>query len=124
MDNFAKESLERIGVNIEKTLARFMNKEEMFMRFVGKFLDEDSFHKLSAAVREKDYEEAFKHAHTLKGVSANLGLTNVFECAGAVTDELREAPYDEDAIENIMTDLSEKYKKTVEVIEKLKSNGV
>lgn len=121
MDNLVKESLENIGVNVEKTLARFMNKEEMFLRFLGKFLEEESFKKLELSVSEKNYDEAFKHAHTLKGVSANLGLGDVIENASMITEKLREAPYDEEAIEKIMTDLSDKYEKTVDVIKNLTS---
>ncbi len=46
----------------------------MLARFALKFLDDESMDKLEAAMAVGDAEEAFMAAHTLKGVSQNLGF--------------------------------------------------
>ena len=43
-------------------------------RFITKFLDDGSFSELCHAMQEGQREAAFRAAHTLKGVSANLSL--------------------------------------------------
>ena len=37
----------------------------------------------------KDYEEAFKHAHNLKGVSGNLEMTRLTKVTTELTEKLR-----------------------------------
>lgn len=58
-------------------------------RFITKFLDDDSFSKLCCAMQEGQREEAFRAAHTLKGVSANLGFDRLMTSAGQLTELLR-----------------------------------
>ena len=58
-------------------------------KFIIKFLDDDSYSKLCLAVQNGQREEAFRAAHTLKGVSANLGFSRLLTSAGALTELLR-----------------------------------
>ena len=58
-------------------------------KFIIKFLDDDSFSKLCYAMQNGQREEAFRAAHTLKGVSANLGFSRLLASAGALTELLR-----------------------------------
>ena len=59
-------------------------------KFIIKFLDDDSFSKLCHAMQNGQREEAFRAAHTLKGVSANLAFSRLLASAGALTELLRE----------------------------------
>ena len=43
-------------------------------KFIGKFLDDGSFDALCAQMSAGSREDAFRAAHTLKGVCANLGF--------------------------------------------------
>ena len=58
-------------------------------KFIIKFLDDDSYSKLCLAVQNGQREEAFRAAHTLKGVSANLGFSRLLTSAGSLTELLR-----------------------------------
>ena len=58
-------------------------------KFIIKFLDDDSFSMLCHAMQNGQREEAFRAAHTLKGVSANLGLGRLLASAGELTELLR-----------------------------------
>ena len=44
---------------------------------------------LLESLDQENYGEAFKYAHTLKGVSANLGLDPISRPASALTELLR-----------------------------------
>lgn len=58
-------------------------------RFIGKFLDDGSFSELSSAMAAGQTETAFRAAHTLKGVSANLGFEQLRQSASNLTELLR-----------------------------------
>lgn len=58
-------------------------------RFLGKFLDDGSFSELTSAMAAGQTEAAFRAAHTLKGVSANLGFEQLRQSASALTEFLR-----------------------------------
>ena len=85
-----REAYEKIGANYDDACARLMG-EEMLARFAPKFLDDESVDKLEAAMAAGDTEGAFMAAHTLKGVSQNLGFDNLYEPAVVVTEALRGA---------------------------------
>lgn len=58
-------------------------------RFIGKFLDDGSFSELMSAMAAGQTEAAFRAAHTLKGVSANLGFEQLRQSASVLTEFLR-----------------------------------
>lgn len=76
-----REAYEKIGANYDDACARLMG-DEMLARFALKFLDDESMDKLEAAMAAGDAESAFMAAHTLKGVSQNLGFDNLYEPGG------------------------------------------
>ena len=58
-------------------------------RFVRKFLDDKSYEQLCEAVAANDRESAFRAAHTLKGVCANLRFAALRDSASELTELLR-----------------------------------
>lgn len=83
-----REAYEKTGANYDDACARLMGGE---MLAALKFLDDESMDKLEAAMAAGDAESAFMAAHTLKGVSQNLGFDNLYEPAVVVTEALRGA---------------------------------
>lgn len=79
---------ETIGGNYAETIGRLIT-EERILRFVRKFPADGSFGALKDALAHGAQEEAFRAAHTLKGVAQNLGFTALYERASAVTEVLR-----------------------------------
>ena len=61
----------------------------LIRRFVAKFLDDGSYPELCRAMEQGQTEEAFRAAHTLKGVSANLGFDRLTASSGELTELLR-----------------------------------
>ena len=105
-----KEFYKTIGSDGEKVLARFMGKEAMVLRFLKKFSDDKNFEEGKKAVEEGDYEKLETAAHTLKGISGNLGLEKMYEeCAGVVA-AVRSKEYEE---------ASSRYKKLEEEYDKI-----
>ncbi len=114
-----REKLAAVGVEYDEVLKRFMGKEDFYLRMLKKFLNDQNYEELRQAVAQKDWPEAFKYAHTVKGLCGNLGLGGMLEYVGPMTEELRSEPYDEAAITGYMENVSKAYEETIEVIQAL-----
>lgn len=83
-----KECYAQMGADYEGVLRRMGNAERV-QRFAGMFLKDGSYDLLCQSVDGSDGDEAFRAAHSLKGVCANLGLTRLQEEASELTEALR-----------------------------------
>ena len=61
----------------------------LIRRFIAIFLDDGSYPELCRAMEQGQTEEVFRAAHTLKGVSANLGFDRLTASSGELTELLR-----------------------------------
>lgn len=59
------------------------------MKFVRKYVNDPTCAQLDEAVEAKDWETAFRAAHTLKGVSQNLGFDKLYQVSAALTEAMR-----------------------------------
>ena len=84
-----KSELTAVGVDYDSALERFMGKENLYQKFLIKFLDDKNFQSLGKALKDKDIEEAFKCAHTIKGLSGNLGLNKLSDSVVPLVEALR-----------------------------------
>ncbi len=108
-----KECYKAMGADYEDVIRRLMS-ERLVEKFVLKFLDDGSFSMLCEALEAGDWEQAFRAAHTLKGVSQNLSLTRLGESSSALTEALRNHTAPEDPA--LFAQVKEDYEKAVQVI--------
>ena len=78
----------RAGGSYEELMQRIPSRA-MICRFVRKYADDPTYQQLCAAVGEKDWETAFRAAHTLKGVAQNLGFQQLYLSSAALTEAMR-----------------------------------
>ena len=71
------------------TLKTRLPSDSLVKRFITKFLDDSSYSELCHALEEGQRGEAFRAAHTLKGVCANLGFDQLGASASNMTELLR-----------------------------------
>ena len=119
MDESLKQKLIENGADVEGTLHRFMGNEALYSKFLLKFGDDTNYAKLVESLDQGNYEEAFKYAHTLKGVSANLGLDPVCKPVSALTELLRgkaAADVDMDQVASQRAALEEAYGRFMELL--------
>jgi len=93
MDKIDK--LKKYGVDIELTLDRFLGDEDFYLECIEAFLDETIFDDLIKAINSGNYNNAFEHAHNLKGVLANLGLQKILTPTEELVEKLRENDYED-----------------------------
>lgn len=77
-----------LGGNYTEVCTR-LHSERLVQKFVLKFLDDKSYELLCTSMAEKDYAEAFRAAHTIKGVCQNLGFTRLLDSSSRLSDALR-----------------------------------
>lgn len=83
-----KECYQSMEADYEDVMRRLVN-EERVKKFLGKLLEDRSFLNLTEAMAEGDMERAFQAAHSLKGISLNMGITPLAESSSALTEVLR-----------------------------------
>ena len=83
----------KIGGNSADVLRR-LPSEAMVRKFIGKYPADTSWGSLESAINSQDWEAAFRAAHTLKGVAANMGLLRMQEASSALTEALRTGDMD------------------------------
>lgn len=67
-----------------------LRSERLVQKFVLKFLDDGSYELLCQSLERRDHDEAFRAAHTLKGISQNLDFTRLYESSSRLTESLRD----------------------------------
>lgn len=111
-----QECYQSLGGNFAEVQQR-LPSDRLVKRFITKFLDDGSYAELSQAMAAGQRESAFRAAHTLKGVCANLSFTRLLTSVSALTELLRQ---ESDAIPQsaaaALTDVTQDYNQTVSAI--------
>lgn len=116
MTNLFKKQLVSLGINLDITLDRFMGNEVMYVKFLSKFVQDNTYDNLQKALNEKDYERAMGFAHTLKGITGNLGMDVLAFQFNELVKEFRIQNYDFQMINDKMDEIDNEYKKHCSVI--------
>lgn len=77
-----------LGGDYEDVLNR-LRSERLVQKFVLKFLQDGSYDLLVSSMAAEDYGEAFRAAHTIKGICQNLSFTRLYESSSALSEALR-----------------------------------
>lgn len=92
--------LTSLGCDMEGTMERFLNNEELFFKCLGKALNDKSFKELGTSLEEKNCETGFDHAHNLKGLIANMGLTPMLDEIVKIVEPLRNKEFNDGLLEH------------------------
>lgn len=114
-----QELYESISADYKNTIYRFMGNQLLLEKFVKKFPADVTFEKLELGINQKDCETIRKESHTLKGISANLGFTELCDRCTELTVSAREKEPDMEKIILLFAQTKEKYQDIVVLIGKL-----
>lgn len=82
------------GSDYNAVLHRFCDDEALVLRFVSAFPKDPIFQSLSEAVSTGNYLEMDAQAHTLKGMSGNLGFDQLYSASADMVFNIRQQNYD------------------------------
>lgn len=116
-----EECYHRLGGDYSQVLQRIPSGA-LVKKFLIKFLADGSFQELSGAMEQEDWNTAFRGAHTLKGVCANLGLEQLRASASELTEVLRSADAIPPEAAALMERVREDYRSAVEVIREFQAS--
>lgn len=114
-----KEMLEAAGFKVDEAMKRFMNSEQLWIKFLKKFKADLSYRELVKAIEEKDEGKAFEAAHTLKGITGNLALATFNEMVSEQTEYLRGTDKNFEAAAALMPQIMEIYENTIKIIDEV-----
>ena len=107
MQELMRERLKEAGIDVPNALERFMGNETLLERFLKKFLDDTNYEKLAAAIDAGQQEAALTASHTLKGISGNLSMTELFSLLNEQVSAFRADDWDR-AVE-LMPEITKTY---------------
>ncbi len=112
-----KECYDSIGGNYEEAKARLMD-DTRIIKFLRMFTSDKSMQRITDALENKDYTEAFNGAHSLKGVSQNMAFAELSKAVEALTEDLRGGKSSENTME-LYHKTREIYRTVMDTIQKL-----
>ncbi|MCR4956755.1 MAG: Hpt domain-containing protein [Lachnospiraceae bacterium] len=117
MDNVTEEKLHDLGMDIPSTLERFLDNEDMLLKFLRKFADDTNMDRLEKAIANEDIKEAFEATHAMKGVSANLSLGKLNTLVAEQTEYFRNDQFEKGKA--MMDAVKEKYQEAKAIVSTL-----
>lgn len=113
-----RECYEKLDADYEDIVLR-LGDDAIIERFLLKYPSDASMQKFMEAYKQRDVESMFQAVHTLKGVVANMSFTRLYECAVAVTEQLR--PRTKIADAGLVDALIAEYDRTMKAIKEYES---
>ena len=89
------EFYQMIGSDSDAVVRRMGLTENHLKKYLGKFRENQEYMKLTQAVAQNDYYNIEWAAHTLKGITSNLGLDILYTDFQKIVDCVRDGKYDE-----------------------------
>lgn len=109
-------ALAQYGIDYVDAMERMDNDAELYKMLALKYLNNTKYAELVAALEVQDFDEAYKAAHSLKGVAGNLSFAKLFDVAAAMSEALFKGEYQ--AAEKMLGDLTRENDKVVEGLTK------
>ncbi len=113
-----KECYEAMGADYDDVMGR-LRKDERVQKFLLKMLDDKSYALLTDSVEAGNMSEAFRAAHTIKGVCQNLSITPLYKSASELAELLRNADAYSEDMESMIEEVKKDYTHMIECIRQL-----
>ena len=113
-----KECYEGMGGNYGEVLGRHRD-DTRILKFLTLFLKDPSYDLLVNSLADGNAAEAFRAAHTIKGVCLNLSITRLFRSSNELTEALRGKSEISDEARGMAEKVKEDYLVTIDYIKRL-----
>jgi HPt (histidine-containing phosphotransfer) domain-containing protein len=106
---------EAVYINYDEGVKRVMNNAKLYVKLLTKFKTDTKLDDLDAALAAGDLEKAQTAAHTLKGVAANLSLTELYKQTLELETQIKAKAVVPDQFETVKT----AFTRTLQEVEKV-----
>jgi len=93
-------------INVDEGVKRVMNNGKLFAKLLTKFKSDTNINDIESAFEQGDLKNACNSTHTLKGLAANLALTELFNQVLEMETQLKAGTMNKDqlaAVKNVLT---------------------
>ena len=106
-----------LDINYEENISRFAGNENIYIKFLKRFLEDNTYNNLKQAYSQKSYEDIEKYSHMLKGLAANLGINRIFLLSNEIVQNVRQKEFNK--LDNLYDKLVKEYELTIQMIENI-----
>ena len=114
-----KECYDAFGGNYDEVISR-LRTDERVEKFLLRVVDDGSYKLLCESIASGNADEAFRAAHTIKGVCMNLAITRLACSSSDLTEALRNNRTIDDSLQPLLDRVREDYEQTISSILQLK----
>jgi len=104
-----------VYIDFADGVKRVMNNAKLYVKLLTKFKTDTKLDSLEAAIAAGDMEKARNAAHTIKGVSANLSLTELYNQSLTLETQIKAGAADPAQLNTVKT----AFARTLQEIEKV-----
>lgn len=108
--------LAKYGIDYADAMERMGGNADLYKKLAMKYLNDTNYAEFVAAMEMANYDEAYKAAHSLKGVSGNLSFDKLFNLVSTASGALYQGEYQ--AVEPLMPAIKEANDKVIEGLTK------
>lgn len=108
------EQLRSIDIDVDSVISHLGGNELLYIQLCNKFKNDMSFQLFQKKLLENDYEKAYLHIHTLKGVAANLGFMRLELLCMNIMHNIVDKNFEN--INQTIIDISQEYDRVVDTI--------
>ncbi len=111
------------GIVMTSGLSRVGGNKKLYLKLLAKFREgqETAFEKIKEALRSEDLMTATRLAHTVKGVSGNLGAEDLYHVAADLENAIRDQS---DNLDELLTEFSRQLKVVMDGIEEFEQRRI
>lgn len=113
-----RECYELLGEDYDSVIQRLECDEETVEPAICEFLYDEHFAAFVGAMNEHSVEKAFRAAHTMKGIAANLGFEKLRSVFDEITEDLRRSDYD--SAQKLLIAAGKEYIRVISVLKRYK----
>jgi len=107
-----------IYINVEEGVKRVMNNTKLFSKLLVKFKDDIHLSEIETALKDGNNDKAKDAAHTLKGLAANLSLTELYKQVAELEAQIKTGNIGADQVARVKDAYAITLKEADEVIAK------
>ena len=104
-----------IYIDVEEGLKRVVNNASLYSKLLAKFKNYTHLNDIESALAEGDFPKAQNSTHTLKGLAANLSLTELYKKVQELEAQLKTGS----AFDEQISTVKNVYIKTLEEVDKV-----
>jgi HPt (histidine-containing phosphotransfer) domain-containing protein len=90
-----------VYLNEEEGKKRVMNNNKLYVKLLTKFKADTNLDEFNIAAGAQDWEKAQAAAHTIKGIAANLSLTELYKQSLDVETQIKGKALKDESLESL-----------------------